>query len=68
MSTAEKIRILRSHIESTVTLIRDLGEGVQAYITRIDGEGDDTTCTFMDIMEGVERMLSISEIDDIEVQ
>ena len=67
MNTAEKVRNLHTHKRSTVTLIRAGGEELQAYITQMDGEGDDTTCTFMDVMEGVERIVSVTEIDDIKV-
>lgn len=65
MGTAEKIRILRSKIDATVTIAPSEWEEIQAYILQVDGEGDDTICTFMDVMEGVERSLSVTEIDDI---
>jgi hypothetical protein len=67
MDTEHKIRALHSLQGSSVTLIRTGGEEVRAHITRIDGEGDDAICTFMDVSEGVERSLSVTEIDDIKV-
>jgi hypothetical protein len=51
VDTTEKIGFLHSHKGSSVTFIRAGGEEIQAYITRIDGEGDDAICTFMDVLD-----------------
>lgn len=65
MTTAEKVQVLRDNIRSTVTLNRGGGEELQAYLTRVDGDGEDANCVFMDVLEGVERTLSVSQIEDV---
>jgi hypothetical protein len=67
MTHDEMIQLLRDNIQSNVTLERDGGDQVRAYLTAVNGEGEDAHCTFMDVMEGVERTLSVSEIVGIEV-
>jgi hypothetical protein len=65
MDTAEKVRILKSKKGSTVELTRSGGEVLSALITKVHGDGEDMQITFMDVMEGVERVLSVSEIENV---
>ena len=65
LSTADKIRILKSKKGSSITLVRNGDEEISALITKLTGKGDNTVVFFMDIMEGVSRTLGVTQIDDI---
>lgn len=67
MDTAEKVRLLKANKGSTVKVLRGEHEEITALITEIQGDGDDTVFTFMDVFEGVERSLSVTEVTRISI-
>ncbi len=64
MDTSEKIRILLSKKGSSVTITRSGGEVITALVLRVNVDGENSDFSFMDVFEGVERSLSVGEIDN----